>query len=331
MTPPLRVAVTGAAGQIGYSLLFRIAAGECFGPDQPVILQLLEIPPAMKALDGVLMELEDCAFPLLHGVLAGDDAARIFEGADRVFLVGSKPRGKGMERSDLIRENGPIFVDQGRALNAKAAPGVRIVVVGNPCNTNCLIAMNNAPDIPRDRFTAMTRLDHNRATALLAKRAGVLSSQVDGVTVFGNHSATQYPDFLNARVEGRPVTEVIGDRAWLEGEFIMTVQQRGAAIIEARGASSAASAANAAICHMRDWERGTPPGGRTSMAVPAAGGAYKVPEGLVCGLPVTCDGSGGWSVVPDLVLDDFAAGRFRTSVEELERERDLVRDLLGGS
>ena len=329
MKSPIKVAVTGAAGHIGYSLLFRIASGQAFGEDQPIILQLLEIPPAMKALEGVVMELEDCAFPLLHGTVVTDDARRAFDGANRVFLVGSKPRGKGMERKDLIRDNGPIFTEQGKALEAGAAADVRILVVGNPCNTNCLIAMHNAPGIPNDRFTAMTRLDHNRAIAQLAKKAGVLCSEVTNVTIFGNHSSTQYPDFQNARIRGEPAESVIGDRAWLEGEFIKTIQLRGAAIIEARGASSAASAANAAIDHMHDWEFGTPEGGWVSMAVPSDG-SYDVPRDLICGYPVACDGKGSWSIVQGLELDAFAREKLAVTIKELEDEKALVQDLIGG-
>ena len=326
MKAPLRVAVTGAAGQIGYSLLFRIASGAVFGADQPVILQLLEIPPAMKALEGTIMELDDCAFPLLHGVVATSDANTAFNGVNRAFLVGSKPRGKGMERKDLIRDNGPIFVGQGKALNDHAAKDVRIIVVGNPCNTNCLIAMNNAPDVPKERFTAMTRLDHNRAMAQFAKKAGCRSSDVKNVTIFGNHSSTLYPDFQNASISGKPVTAVITDRAWLEGDFIKTVQQRGAAIIEARGLSSAASAASAAIDHMHDWEFGTRKGESVSMAV-CSDGAYGVPAGLISGFPCTVE-NGQWKVVQGLKLDAFAQAKFKASIDELIQEREVVADLL---
>ncbi len=327
MNRPLRVAVTGAAGQIGYSLLFRIASGEAFGAEQPVILQLLEITPAMKALEGVRMELDDCAFPLLADVICTDDVNVAFKDADRVFLVGSKPRGKGMLRKDLILDNGPIFTGQGRALNDHASEDVRIVVVGNPCNTNCLIAMHHAPRIPADRFTAMTRLDHNRASACLAGRAERAVSDVSGVTIFGNHSATQYPDFQNVTIAGSSAVDAIDDRDYLEGEFISTVQQRGAAIIEARGLSSAASAANAAIDHMRDWEFGTPEGSYVSMAV-VSDGSYGVPEGLICGFPVRTDGEGGWEIVKDLELDDFAMAKLQTTVDELQEEKTIVADLL---
>jgi malate dehydrogenase len=325
---PLRVAVTGAAGQIGYSLLFRIASGEVFGKDQPVILQLLEIPvePVMKALQGVTMEIEDCAFPLLAGIVATSDAHVAFKDVNRVFLVGSKPRGKGMERKDLIRDNGPIFQAQGKALAANAAKDVRVIVVGNPCNTNCLIAMRNAPAIPKERFTAMTRLDHNRAMAQLAKKAGALASDVTHVTVFGNHSSTLYPDFQNAKIKGQPVTAAIADKGWLEGDYIKIVQQRGAAIIEARGLSSAASAAAASIDHMRDWEHGTKKGEWVSMAV-SSDGSYGVPEGIICGFPCTVEG-GQWKIVKDLQLDAFAQAKLKTSVDELLQEREIVADLL---
>ena len=319
--------MTGAAGQISYSLLFRIASGAVFGPEQPVILHLLEITPAMTALKGVMMELDDCAFPLLQGIVASDDAKVAFAGVNRAFLVGSKPRGKGMERKDLIRDNGPIFIGQGKALNDHVADDVRILVVGNPCNTNCLIAMSNAPDIPQQRFTAMTRLDHNRAMAQLAKKANKQASEVVGVTIFGNHSATQYPDFENAKIDAVAATSVIGDEAWLQGEFITTVQKRGAAIIEARGLSSAASAASAAIDHMREWEFGSPAGEWTSMAV-VSDGSYGSPAGLIVGLPCRCDGQGGWEVVQGLVLSDFAKGKFQASIAELKEEREIVADLL---
>lgn len=328
MNAPLRVAVTGAAGQIGYSLLFRIASGAVFGADQPVILSLLEITPAMGALEGVVMELDDCAFPLLQGIETSDDANVAFKDANRVFLVGSKPRGPGMERKDLIRDNGPIFTTQGKAINDHAAEDVRVVVVGNPCNTNALIAMSNAPDVPRERFTAMTRLDHNRAMAQLAAKAGKHSSDVTNMTIWGNHSATQYPDFQNAKISGTNVPSVIEDRGWLEGEFISTVQQRGAAIIKARGLSSAASAANAAIDHMHDWEFGTKDGEWVSMAVPSDG-SYGTPEGMIIGFPCTCDGKGGYSIVQGLELDDFAKEKLQVTIDELKSEMEIVKDLLG--
>lgn len=327
MNRPLRVAVTGAAGQIGYSLLFRIASGETFGPEQPIILQLLEIPPALGTLEGVRMELDDCAFPLLNEIICTDDASVAFKDVNRVFLVGSKPRGKGMLRKDLILDNGPIFTGQGQALNDNAADDVRIVVVGNPCNTNCLIAMSHAPQIPQSRFTAMTRLDHNRAMACLATRSARAVADVTGVTIFGNHSATQYPDFQNATIGGTAAGDVIDDRGYLEGEFISTVQQRGAAIIEARGSSSAASAANAAVDHMRDWEFGTADGRWVSMAV-VSDGSYGVPEGLICGFPVRTDGEGGWQIVSDLPLDDFAKAKLAVTVAELEEEKAVVASLL---
>ncbi len=328
MKAPLRVAITGAAGQIGYSLLFRIASGAVFGADQPIILSLLEITPAMGALDGVVMELDDCAFPLLVGIETSDDANVAFKDVNRAFLVGSKPRGKGMERKDLILDNGPIFTGQGKALNDNAAKDVRVIVVGNPCNTNALIAMSNAPDIPNERFTAMTRLDHNRAMAQLASKAGKQSSCVTNVTIFGNHSATQYPDFQNAKIGGTPAAEVIEDQAWLEGDFISTVQQRGAAIIKARGLSSAASAANAAIGHMHDWEFGTKDGEWVSMAVPSDG-SYDTPEGMIIGFPCSCDGKGGYSIVQGLELDDFAKAKLAATIAELKSEAEIVKELLG--
>ncbi len=322
---PVRVAVTGAAGQIGYSLLFRIASGQLLGADQPVILQLLEITPALDALRGVVMELDDCAFPLVAGVVTTDDADVAFGDANVALLVGSRPRTKGMERSELLSANGAIFTGQGKALSDSAAPDVRVLVVGNPANTNCLIAMNSAPNLDPERFTAMTRLDHNRAKAQLAARAGRPVAEVTNMTVWGNHSSTQYPDVFHARVGGKPAMEVIGDQAWVEEEFIPTVQKRGAAIIEARGASSAASAANAAIEHMRDWLAGTPEGDWVSMAVPSDG-SYGVPEGLVSSFPVTTSG-GSYRVVDGLELNDFARRRIEASVAELGEERDAVREL----
>src|SRR5687767_6631272 len=303
---PVRVAVTGAAGQIGYSLLFRIAAGEMLGPDQPVVLHLLEITPALDALRGVAMELDDCAFPLLADKVLTDDANEAFEGVDVAMLVGSRPRTKGMERSDLLEANGAIFTVQGKALSDHAADDVRVLVVGNPANTNALIAMNNAPSIPNERFTAMTRLDHNRAVGMLAAKAGAPVTDVRRMTIWGNHSATQYPDVFHAEVGGKPGSEVV-DQAWIEGEFIPAVQQRGAAIIEARGASSAASAANAAITHVRDWMLGTPSNDWASMGV-ASDGSYGVPEGLIAGFPCTA-ANGDWSIVQGLDLDDFSRQR----------------------
>ena len=322
---PVKVAVTGAAGQIGYSLLFRIASGAMLGPDTPVELRLLEITPALDALRGVAMELEDCAFPLLDGIVQTDDPNVAFEGANVALLVGSRPRSKGMERKDLLEANGAIFTVQGKALGDNAADDIKVLVVGNPANTNCLIAMNNASGIPAERFTAMTRLDHNRAMAQLAAKTGTTVNDIRRMTIWGNHSATQYPDLFHAEVGGTVAAEAVGDQAWLEGEFIPTVQQRGAAIIEARGLSSAASAANAAIDHVHDWVLGTPEGDWVSMAV-CSDGSYGVPEGLISSFPVTCSG-GEWSIVPDLDIDDFSRGRIDASVAELGEERDTVAEL----
>jgi malate dehydrogenase len=322
---PVRVAVTGAAGQIGYSLLFRIANGDLLGPDQPVVLHLLEITPALAALSGVVMELDDCAFPLLAGVVATDDAHEAFAGVNYALLVGSRPRTKGMERKDLLEANGAIFTGQGRALAAGAADDVRVLVVGNPANTNCLIAMNNAPSIPRERFTAMTRLDHNRAKAQLAAKLHVGVAEVTHMTIWGNHSATQYPDLFHAEVGGKPAAELVNDQTWLEEVFIPTVQQRGAAVIEARGASSAASAANAALGHARDWALGTPPGDWVSMAV-CSDGSYGVAEGLISSFPCTTK-DGDWSIVPGLEIDAFSRSRIDASVAELIEERDAVAEL----
>jgi malate dehydrogenase len=326
MKDPVRVAVTGAAGQIGYALLFRIASGQMLGDDQPVILHLLEIPQAVEALQGVCMELDDCAFPLLAGMVPTDDADRAFEGVNYSLLVGAMPRKQGMERADLLSANGAIFTVQGKAISDNAADDVRILVVGNPANTNALIAMNNAPGTPGERFTAMTRLDHNRAKAQLAAKAGVGVDDVSRMTIWGNHSATQYPDVFHAEVAGKPGFDAAGgEQAWLENEFIPTVQQRGAAIIKARGLSSAASAANAAIDHMHDWALGTPEGDWVSMAVPSDG-SYGVPEGLISGFPVTCSG-GRYEIVQGLDLDDFSRSRIDASVAELGEERDAVREL----
>jgi malate dehydrogenase len=326
MKDPVRVAVTGAAGQIGYALLFRIASGQMLGDDQPVILHLLEIPQAVEALQGVCMELDDCAFPLLAGMVPTDDADRAFEGVNYSLLVGAMPRKQGMERADLLSANGAIFTVQGKAISDNAADDVRILVVGNPANTNALIAMNNAPGTPGERFTAMTRLDHNRAKAQLAAEAGVGVDDVSRMTIWGNHSATQYPDVFHAQVAGKPGFHAAGgDQAWLENEFIPTVQQRGAAIIKARGLSSAASAANAAIDHVHDWALGTPGGDWVSMAVPSDG-SYGVPEGLISGFPVTCSG-GHYEIVQGLDLDDFSRSRIDASVAELGEERDAVREL----
>ena len=324
-TSPVRVAVTGAAGQIGYSLVFRVASGQLLGPDQPVVLQLLEIPPAMGALEGVAMELDDCAFGLLSGIELTDRSETAFDGVGVALLVGSRPRTKGMERKDLLEANGAIFTGQGRALNDRAADDLRVLVVGNPANTNCLIAMANAPDVPAERFSAMTRLDHNRALTQVAARAGVSVNDVSRMTIWGNHSATQYPDLFRCRVGARSAAEVIGDQTWLEDTFIPSVQQRGAAIIEARGASSAASAANAAIDHISDWLSGTPEGNWVSMAV-RSDGRYGVDQGLVSSFPVTCN-DGDWSIVPDLEIDEFSRARIDASVDELVTERDTVASL----
>lgn len=322
---PVRVAVTGAAGQIGYSLLFRIASGEMLGDDQPVVLQLLEVTPALGALRGVVMELEDCAFPLLAGVTTSDDPDVAFGDADVALLVGARPRSKGMERKDLLEANGAIFTRQGRALAAGAARGVKVLVVGNPANTNALIARANAAGIPAEQFTAMTRLDQNRARAQVAAKVGVGVTEVRDLVIWGNHSATQYPDLFHAKVSGRPATEVISDQEWVEQQFIPTVQQRGAAIIEARGASSAASAASAAIDHVHDWVLGTGDRGWVSMAV-VSDGSYGVPEGLVSSFPVTCEG-GSWSIVQGLDIDPFSRARIDASAAELAEERDAVSAL----
>jgi len=322
---PVRVAVTGAAGQIGYSLLFRIASGALLGPDQPVILQLLEITPALGALDGVAMELDDCAFPLLAGIVKTDDANVAFADADIAFLVGSRPRTKGMERGDLLAANGAIFTVQGKALAESASKDVKVLVVGNPANTNALIAMNNAKGLDPKQFTAMTRLDHNRAKAQLAAKTGTTVNDITNMTIWGNHSATQYPDLFHANVNGANAAGAVGDQAWLEGDFIPTVQKRGAAIIEARGASSAASAANAAIDHVRDWVAGTPEGDWVSMGVPSDG-SYGVPEGLISSFPCTTK-DGAWSIVTGLDIDEFSRGRIDASVGELAEERDAVAEL----
>ncbi len=328
MKQPVRVAVTGAAGQIGYALLFRIAAGDMLGKDQPVRLQLLEITPAMKALEGVIMELEDCAFPLLHGTEASDDPGTAFDGAEFALLVGSRPRGPGMERKDLLQANGAIFTTQGRALNERAARDVKVLVVGNPANTNCLIAMRNAPDLDPSQFSAMTRLDHNRALSQLASKVGVQVAEVKRMTIWGNHSTTQVPDLSHATVNGRRAVELV-DAAWVEDTFIPTVQKRGAAIIEARGASSAASAANAAIDHMHDWALGTPEGDWVSMAIPTQGrGAYGVMGDVVYSYPVTVKG-GRVEVVEGLEVSEAVGARMKASEQELLEERAAVADLLG--
>jgi malate dehydrogenase len=326
MSPtPVRVAVTGAAGQIGYALLFRIATGAMLGPDTPVALRLLEIPAAVRAAEGTAMELDDCASRLLASVDITDDPNVAFDGVNIALLVGARPRGPGMERSDLLDANGGIFRPQGQALNAHAAADVHVLIVGNPANTNALIAMSHAPDVPRERFTAMMRLDHNRAVAQLAARAGVGVGEITNMTVWGNHSATQYPDILHARIGGRPATEVVDDRTWLEEQFIPTVQRRGAAIIDARGASSAASAANAAIEHVRDWVLGTAADDWVSMAVPSDG-SYGVPEGVLSGFPVRTR-DGGYTIVEGLEIDAFSRGRIDASTAELVEEREAVAAL----
>ncbi len=322
MSNPVRVTVTGAAGQIGYSLVFRIASGQLLGPDQPVDLRLLEIPQAMGALDGVAMEIVDCAFPLLAGLDLHDNPQDAFDGVNIALLVGSRPRTKGMERSELLSENGKIFTAQGKALNERAAGDVKILVVGNPANTNCLIAMNNAPDIPRERFTSMMRLDHNRAVAQLANKLGATVGDVSSMGVWGNHSPTMYPDLFHAQVKGVQAAQVIDDQAWIENDFLPNVGKRGAAIIEARGASSAASAANAAIDHVRDWVSGT--SDWVSMGV-VSDGSYGVPEGLISGFPCTCVG-GEWSIVEGLDIDDFSRSKIDVSIAELQDERATVRE-----
>ena len=322
---PVKVAVTGAAGQIGYSLLFRIASGSLFGPDTPVELRLLEIPPALNALEGVVMELDDCAFPMLAAVEIGDDPDVIFDGASLALLVGARPRSKGMERADLLEANGAIFTGQGKAINDHAADDIRVAVTGNPANTNALIAMTNAPDVPAERFSALTRLDHNRALAQLAAKTGSSVNDIKKMTIWGNHSATQYPDVFHAEVNGANAAEVVGDQAWIEDDFIPTVQKRGAAIIEARGASSAASAASATVDAARDWLFGIGDGDWTSMAV-RSDGSYGVPEGLISSFPVTTNG-GDWSIVQGLEIDDFSRARIDASVAELREERDAVKQL----
>jgi malate dehydrogenase len=319
---PVRVTVTGAAGQIGYSLVFRIASGQLLGPDQPVDLRLLEIPPAMGALEGVAMEIVDCAFPLLANLDLHDNPEDAFDGVNIALLVGSRPRTKGMERADLLGENGKIFTAQGKALNDRAADDVKVLVVGNPANTNCLIAMSNAQDIPRERFTSMMRLDHNRAVAQLAAKLGVPVSAVSQMGVWGNHSPTMYPDLFHAQVNGEQAAKAVDDQAWIENDFLPNVGKRGAAIIEARGASSAASAANAAIDHVRDWVSGT--SDWVSMGV-VSDGSYGIPEGLICGFPCTC-ANGEWSIVKGLEIDDFSRSKIDASVAELQDERSTVAD-----
>jgi malate dehydrogenase len=321
VSKPVRVTVTGAAGQIGYSIVFRIASGQLLGRDQPIDLRLLEIPQAMGALEGVAMELVDCAFPLLTGLDLHDQPADAFDGTNIALLVGSRPRTKGMERAELLSENGKIFTVQGKALNDGAADDVKILVVGNPANTNCLIAMNNAPDVPRERFTAMLRLDHNRAIAQLANKLEVPVTDISQMGVWGNHSPTMYPDLFHAHVAGKIAAGVVDDQEWIENEFLPNVGKRGAAIIEARGASSAASAASAAIDHMHDWVTGTD-GGWVSMGIPSDG-SYGVPEGLISGFPCTCE-NGEYKIVQGLEIDDFSRSKIGASVAELESERDTV-------
>ena len=323
---PMRVAVTGAAGQIGYSLLFRIAAGEMLGADQPVILQLVDIPPAMKAVSGVMMELDDCAFPLLAGMEATDDPGVGFRDADVALLVGARPRGKGMLRKDLLEANGAIFTGPGKALSDSASRDVKVLVVGNPANTNSYIAMKNAPDLDPSRFTAMVRLDQNRAISQVASKTGRPVTAIKKMTIWGNHSATQYPDLFNAEIDGKSVADVIGEQGWIENDFIPTVQQRGKEIIEARGLSSAASAANAAIDHIRDWHLGTADGDWASMAVPSDG-SYGVPEGIIYGFPCTCSG-GKWSIVQGLEINEFSRARMDATAAELQEEAAAVAHLV---
>ena len=322
---PVRVAVTGAAGQIGYALLFRIASGAMLGPDQPVILQMLEITPALGALDGVHMELDDCAFPLLHSVVKTDDANKAFADADYAILVGGIPRKAGMERADLLQANGGIYKPQGKALSDNASKDIKILVVGNPANTNALIAMNNAPNLKPTQFTAMTRLDHNRAISQLAAKVGATVPDVKKMTIWGNHSGTQYPDLFHCEVKGKNAAQLVNDQAWIESTFIPTVASRGAAIIKARGSSSAASAANAAIGHMRDWALGTPSGDWVSMAV-ASDGSYGIPEGLIYSFPCECS-SGSYKIVQGLDIDPFSRGKMDATAQELSEERSEVTGL----
>lgn len=325
MKAPVRVAVTGAAGQISYSLLFRIASGEMLGKDQPVILQCLEITPALNALKGVAMELDDCAFPLLQGIICTDDPAVAFKDANYALLVGARPRGPGMERKDLLEANAAIFSVQGKAINDHAARNIKVLVVGNPANTNALIAQRNAPDLDPRQFTAMTRLDHNRAVTQLAQKLGISIGQVSKMTIWGNHSSTQYPDLFHAMVGGNVAIEKV-EKTWFEKEFIPTVQQRGAAIIAARGASSAASAANAAICHMRDWALGTANGDWVSMGV-YSDGSYGIEEGLIYSFPCVCK-DGDWQIVQGLDIDGFSRAKMDATAQELKEERDAVKSLL---
>ncbi len=325
MSTPVKVTVTGAAGQIGYAILFRIASGQMLGPETPVHLNLLEIPQAVKAAEGTAMELEDCAFPLLAGIDIFDDPGHAFDGANVGLLVGARPRGPGMERSDLLEANGAIFKPQGEAINAGAADDVKVLVVGNPANTNALIAQRHAPDVPAQRFHAMTRLDHNRAIAQLARKTGAAVPEITNMTIWGNHSTTQYPDLFHAKVRGQAAIELV-ERDWYENEYIPTVAKRGAAIIDARGASSAASAANAAISHIHDWMLGTPEGDWVSMST-ASDGSYGVPEGLISSFPCTCAGDGSFAIVEGLEIDEFSRAKIDASVAELAEERDAVADL----
>ncbi|MGZ5332772.1 MAG: malate dehydrogenase [Solirubrobacterales bacterium] len=325
MKDPLKVTVTGAAGQIGYAILFRIASGQMLGDDQPVHLKLLEIPDAVKAAEGTAMELEDCAFPLLAGIDIHDDPKPAFQGCNVGLLVGARPRGKGMERADLLEANGAIFKPQGEAISAGAADDIRVLVVGIPANTNALIAMSNAADVPSERFTAMVRLDHNRAIAQLAKKTGAVVDEITKMTIWGNHSTTQYPDLVNAKVKGESAWDAVGDEKWIADEFIPTVAKRGAAVIDARGASSAASAANAAIDHVHDWVLGTADGDWVSMGVPSDG-SYDVTEGLISGFPCSCSG-GEWKIVEGLEIDSFSRERIDASVAELTEEREAVKGL----
>jgi malate dehydrogenase len=325
VSSPVKVTVTGAAGQIGYAILFRIASGEMLGKDTSVHLNLLEIPDAVKAAEGTAMELDDCAFPLLAGIDIFDDAKPAFEGCNVALLVGARPRGPGMERSDLLEANGGIFKPQGEVINAGAADDVKVLVVGNPANTNALIAMANAPDVPNERFTAMVRLDHNRAIAQLAKRTGAAVSEITNMTIWGNHSTTQYPDLVNAKVNGESAWEAVGDESWIADEFIPTVAKRGAAIIDARGASSAASAANAAIDHVHDWVLGTEEGDWVSMGIPS-NGSYGIDEGVIAGHPCTCS-NGEYSVVEGLEITDFSRERIDATIAELNEEREAVAGL----
>jgi malate dehydrogenase len=324
MSEPVRVAVTGAAGQIGYAILFRIASGQMLGPDTPVAMSLLEIPDAVKAAEGTAMELDDCAFPLLRSIDIYDEPNQAFDGANFALLIGARPRTKGMERADLLEANGKIFEPQGKALNDNAADDIKVLVVGNPANTNCLIARSHAADIPSERFTAMTRLDHNRALTQLAKKVGAQVTDITNMAVWGNHSPTMYPDLFNAKVGGETAADKVNDQDWIENEFLPTVGKRGAAIIEARGASSAASAANAAIDHVHDWVNGTN-GKWVSMAV-ISDGSYDVDEGLVSSFPITCEG-GEWSIVEGVELNDFSKEKIAITVDELRGERDSVKEL----